>query len=102
MTIFGLKVIKGEGVLAFYNLVKVKLSDNNLVNNPFIGGVKCFYPSKREVIFLFDIRPVYPNFSFMGWPVLAVMYYFLGFSWLLVLPVFLICFGVFWTGDFYY
>jgi hypothetical protein len=48
------------------------------------------------------MSPMFFNFTIFGWLILGSMFYFLGWTWFLLAPLFLCSLGFFWTKWFFY
>jgi len=103
MAVFGVQT-NGEvkTVNEYFRDTSKRLMNDNLVENPFVGGVKKYRVSSIKQLMVFDIVPIYPNFTFFGWLVLLPMLLFLGVSWWLLIPFGILFLGFLWTSRFYY
>lgn len=84
MVYVGLQTEKKLEAVKFFQDLNEKLSDEDIVKNPFKGSLSSFYSSDNS-FFLLDITPVYPPvWYFMFIPILLGLF----FAW----------FWLFWVG----
>lgn len=99
MAIFGVEFDSYDNgkIYSGVDEIRKNLKDNNLVKNPFTGGIV-----QVNNCFLFNIKPIYFNFTpFFIFPIVFI-YYFMGLSWLLIIPICLMSLGFFWSKYFFY
>lgn len=97
MAVFGVRLSDSEELDRFINRTRENLIGDNLVRNPFVGDIK-----KVNGVYIFNMKPIYPNFTMFGWVTLAITYFFKGFTWWFLPSIILISLGVFWTPHFFY
>lgn len=102
MAVFGVEVRETEELKWFLKEINKKIKVNDMVKNPFFIKIKRFV-SRDRVFLIFKIDPIWPNFSFIGYPILIVWWMIIQrFSFFFLIPL-AICFsGVFWTSYFFY
>lgn len=100
MALIGFKVEENEGIFSFIETISQKLNTSNLLLNPFNGFIE-YLPLQKTIIL--SIKPIYPNFSFLGSFYIIGLIAFKGLVWsnwfipgLVVQGL-----GIFWTNYFF-
>src|SRR3972149_2389167 len=102
MAMFGLQTDKDRKVMDFQLEASSRLRNNNLLYNPFIGKIKAFRFKDDHIILLFDITPIYPNVSYIGWLILSAMLFLIqSISLWMLIPIAIILTDIFWSPYFY-
>jgi hypothetical protein len=85
----------------FFRLVDKRLSESNIVRNPFKGYVRVF-ANKEELFIGLELDPVYPPVYY--WGVVWVFLFFIiwGFTWWLLPGVILFSLIFFYSRFFFY
>lgn len=104
MALFGVhtkscNLLDRDVVVKFVDDTAERLKSPNPYTNPFKGKVRKFV--KKE-IFIFDVEPLFFNFSVFGWFMAVAAFVFTGVSKWMIPGLLLGCFGVFWTPKFFY
>ena len=74
-----------------------RAANPNMAINPFYIKVKQY-----SNLYAVSIKPIYPNFSWIGLLVSGVSFFFWRFNWSFFLGLFVMVFGVLWTNKFYF
>jgi len=97
MAVFGVRVKDSPTTKEFFSNADEKLQDENLVRNPFKGGVR-----KIGDLYIINMEPVYMDFSpFIMLSALAT-YLVWGFRWWTISLMCLSLIRVFWSRYFFY
>lgn len=97
MAVFGVKTPENEDLDKCVNSIRVRLMGENLVLNPFRGSIR-----RMNGVYVFNMTPVYPNFTWAGWLSLLATFYFSGWTWWLLPSLVLVGLGFFWSSYFFY
>lgn len=98
MVIFAFETKETKELLRFVFDTNSRLSEENLVNNPFIGKIHLMPPDT----YLVQMEPVYPKFYQFGLIGLLISLAFTrGWSLWLLPSLFLLSTGFLWTRYFY-
>lgn len=104
MAIIGIRLDDTSEARAFAEYVRVKLSDENLLYNPFRGYIRELRPDAPGLLDLvISITPVYPRLYILGFIILAAAFIFtLGNPGFLVIPGIILSLpAVLYNGEFY-
>lgn len=102
MVIFGV-ITKNEQIITDYiQATNTRLSEVNMVNNPFHGNVKTKELKDGRILHIVTMKPLYFNFTIYGWLITAGILVMSGGWNFWALPgIILGCLGFFWTAPFY-
>ena len=100
MAMFAIETDDSSIVQDFCRDTDKRLFNSDMVKNPFIGKVKTI-KQKDKLLSIFDMRPVYPNFTaYVGIPMAVVMALFVhSYIWF-IFPFALLMAGYFWNPSF--
>lgn len=99
MAVFAVEAEPDPTIVNFFIDTNRRLQGNNLLRNPFVGGI--FWPGEGN-IFVFVMDPIWPRFFYFGW-LWAIGAIVLGVPLAWVWPGVVIgCLGFFWSGAFMY
>jgi hypothetical protein len=101
MAILGVMLQDCDVTHSFIVNTDKKLQEDNVLTNPFRGGIKSFLQENNKVLAVLDIAPIYPNFSILGWLYTLIFFYFFGFSLLLIPGLIVILLSIFWSRYFF-
>lgn len=98
MILYAIKTDKDPAVDTWIKETKERSKENSMLKNPFMWKIK----KVKKNITVFDVRVLFPNFSWMGW-VTGVMVLFVWGATKWLIPCMIVGgLGIFWTGEFFF
>ena len=101
MVLYAIRVSRSRDVDHWLNQTKIRSKEPSMLKNPFTMRFKRI-KTKDGLILLFDVKPLYPNFTVFGWPLALVIYIILGLNFWVFPGMVLGLLGFFWTSHFYF
>lgn len=97
--IFGIQIEENQAVRDYLSKTAERLSNMNLVKNPFNGRIISIEPGCYAI----DMKPIYPDISYLGFFYLMIVFFFFGKSgWWLVPGIAIAALHIFWSKYFYF
>lgn len=102
MAIFAVQLDKKDNNFEkFVEETNARLKDYNFVRSPFTGKiVQALYGGNP--IYIVNMEPIYPNYTFYIWLIGAGLLWWRGLFWLHIPIVLLGSLGLFWSKYFFY
>lgn len=97
-----LYAIKTENIGVIHKWVEQTVDrgkENNMLKNPYEWKITKVR-KKNDLIVVIDAKPLYPNFSWLGWMGGVMVLFVWGASKWLIPCCIVGCLGIFWTADF--
>jgi len=98
MVIFGIE-LENEDLKfnEFVNETNLRLDNNNVVSNPFVGKIL----QLKGNLFIVKMQPLYPNFTYFIWMVVVAVYFYKGLHWIHIPGMLLGSLCFFWSKYFF-
>lgn len=101
MSLYAMQLNKSPEVDEWLKQTMERSKDNSMLKNPFVWRIKQRTKKGRSIIVV-DVKPLFPNFSWLGWMSgVTVLFVWGATKWLI--PCFIVGgLGVFWTSEFFF
>lgn len=101
MVVFAVETLKDPDVDHWLKLSVKRSKEPSLLKNPFRFRFKR-YERKKTYWLVFDVLPLYPNFTVWGWGLAGIIFFVWGLNFWVFAGLALGCGGFFWSTPFYY
>jgi len=100
MAILATKLKDSKEVVEFFLKTKDRIQEGNIVKNPFYGDVHRT-KLKDLSLYIVKIEPIYFPFPVLLLVPAFVIFVLWGWSWFVIIPLFMSCLSFFWTSFFF-
>lgn len=102
MVLFSIETDHSDEAKEFIHQTKNRMKSGNYLTNPFLGGVVEVTKEHENPIYIFNIKPLYFNFSIFGWVLFFGALVIGGWHNWLIVPLCLGALSFFWSNTFYF
>jgi len=101
VVLYAFRTDKSEAIIRWLKQTRERCRDNNILKNPFNSRFKQL-TRKDCLLLVFEVNPLYPNFSVFGWLTGLAIWIIWGWTLWIIPCLFIGCLSVFWSADFYF